>query len=93
MQTKQIPENKELLKKTDYKAKITDIGNKLSRISGLATTVALNAVESNTPNFSNLVKKKQIMTQKYRTLNLNILLQLIMKKFDLIQNLIHLIQR
>ena len=58
MQTKQIPENKELLKKTDYKAKITDIGNKLSRISGLATTVALNAVESNTPNFSNLVKKK-----------------------------------
>ena len=58
MQTKQIPENKELLKKTDYKAKITDIGNKLSRISGLATTVALNAVESKTPNFSNLVKKK-----------------------------------
>ena len=60
MQTKKIPENKGLLKKPDYKAKITDIGNKLSRISGLANTVALNAVESNTPNFSNLVKKNRL---------------------------------
>ena len=48
----------------------------MSSISGLATTAALTAVENKIPNVSNLVKK-QIMTQKYHTLKINILIQLI----------------
>ena len=47
-------------------------------LNGLATTAALTAVENKIPDVNNLVKKKkQIMTQKYYTLNLNIFLLLI----------------
>ena len=35
-----------LLKKTDYNAKITEIERKIPSISGLATNVALTAVEN-----------------------------------------------
>ena len=36
---------------------MTEIEDKISSITGLDTTAALNAVENNIPNISNLVKK------------------------------------
>ena len=41
-----------LLKKSDYNTKITDIENKIPRISGLATNSALTAVEDKILNVS-----------------------------------------
>ena len=66
----------DLLKKTDYNAKSTEIEGKIPSISGLATNFALITVENKIPDISNLVKKKQqqILMQKYQTSNLNILL-------------------
>ena len=52
----------DLLKKTDYNAKISEIESKIPNISGLATTSALNAVEIKVLDVSSLVKK-QIITQ------------------------------
>ena len=52
-----------LLKK-DYSTKISEIESKIPTISGLATNSTLNAVGNKIPDVSNLVKKKQIMTQK-----------------------------
>ena len=59
-----------LLKKTDYNAKTTKIEDKIPDIAGLATTSVPNAVKNKIPNFSDLVKKKKIMMQKYQTLGL-----------------------
>ena len=64
MQKKRFQMLVDLLKKTDYNAKITEIESRIPSISGLATTSALTVVESKIPDVSNLVKK-QIMTQKY----------------------------
>ena len=47
----------ELLKKTDYNNRITDIERKIPSITGLATTAALTAVENEIPDDSNFVKK------------------------------------
>ena len=68
-----------LVKKTDYNAKITEIEEKIPSITGLATTSALNAVEHKISDASNLAKKKKKKTkrQKYQTLNLSILAELI----------------
>ena len=41
-----IPHTSRLVKKTDYKTKITEIEGKLPSISGLATNSALAAVEN-----------------------------------------------
>ena len=65
-----------LVKKTNYDAKVTEIESKIPSISGLATTSTLTAVENKIRDVSNLIKK-QIMTQRYQTLHLSILLQLI----------------
>ena len=46
-----------LKKKTDYKAKITEIENKISTVTGLVTSAVLNAVENKIRNFSDLAKK------------------------------------
>ena len=48
----------DLLKKTDYNAKVSEIENKIPSISGLATNFALNAVENKIPTISNLVEKQ-----------------------------------
>ena len=52
----------ELVKKTDYNAKITVIEGKIPSISGLTTNAALTAIKSDLenkiPNISSLVKKK-----------------------------------
>ena len=47
----------DLLKKTDYNAKISEIKSKIPTINGLATKNALTAVENKIPDISNLVKK------------------------------------
>ena len=42
--TKKIPDTSWLVKKTDYNAKINKTEDKISSITGLATTVVYNAV-------------------------------------------------
>ena len=52
-----------VLLKTDYRAKITEIEQKIPSISGLATNTALTAVENKLPNISSLVKKTDYNTK------------------------------
>ena len=47
----------DVIKKTDYNAKITEIENKIPDISNLVTKNALNTVENKIPDTSGLVKK------------------------------------
>ena len=72
---KKDPTLMNLLRKTDYNAKITVIESKIPSIKGLATCSILNAIENKTPNISDQVKK-QILIQKYQTFGLNISPQL-----------------
>ena len=65
MQTKKFLILVDLLKKTDYNAKITEIESKIPSISGLATTAGLPAVENEKTDVRNLVKKKR--TTDYNT--------------------------
>ena len=67
---KKIPDASGFGKKKHYSTKITEIEGKISSITGLATTTALNAVVNEIPDVSNLVKKR-IKMQKYQKLNLN----------------------
>ena len=62
---------------SDADKKIPDTSGKIPSISSIVTTTALIEVKNRIPAVSNLVKKKEIMMQKYQTLNLNILLRLI----------------
>ena len=57
MQTKKIHHTTELVKKTNYNNKITEIEGKIPCITGLTTSSALTAVENKIPDVSNLVKK------------------------------------
>ena len=50
----------DVVKKTDYNAKITKIENKIPDISNLATKTALNTVENKIPDTSGLVKKDRL---------------------------------
>ena len=75
MQTKKIPNIHGLVEKVDYDAKLTDIKQN-TQYQWLKYYVALTAVENKIPMLL-IQSKKQIMTQKYQTLNLNVLLQLI----------------
>ena len=47
----------DVVKKTDYNAKIAEIENKIPDITKLATKTALNTVENKIPDTSGLVKK------------------------------------
>ena len=47
----------DVIKKTNYKAKITEIENKIPDISNLATKTSLNTVENKIPDTSGLAKK------------------------------------
>ena len=49
----------DVIKKTDYNAKITEIENEIPDISNLATKTLLNTVENKIPDTSGLVKKRQ----------------------------------
>ena len=77
----------DLVKKTDYNSKISEIENKIPSISGLATTSALTAVENKIPNVSNLVKKTDYNT-KINEIEKKKLLIIIMINILLLQNLI-----
>ena len=57
-------------------AKISEVKSKIPNITNLDITTALTAIENKVPNVSKLVTKKNLV-QKYSTLDLNILLQLI----------------
>ena len=78
-----IPDTSGLVQKLDYNAKVAEIENKIPRISVLATTSALTAVENKIPN----IIKKQIIAQKLLTLKRNLLIT-IMTYILLLQNLI-----
>ena len=52
-----IPDTDDLVKKTDYNAKITEIEGKISSISGLTTHATLTTVENKIPNINGLVIK------------------------------------
>ena len=77
-QTKQsctfLVHTSDLVKKTNYNAKITEIEGKIPSISGLATNAALTTVEYKIPNISSLVKNNQIITQKLLKLKRNLLI-------------------
>ena len=75
MQTKKIPNIHGIVEKVDYDAKLTDIKQN-TQYQWLKYYVALTAVENKIPMLL-IQSKKQIMTQKCQTLNLNVLLQLI----------------
>ena len=50
----------DVVKKTDYNAKIAEIENKIPDISNLATKTALTTVENKISNVNNLVKKNRL---------------------------------
>ena len=50
----------EVIKKTDYNNKITEIEGKIPDISNLATKTALTIVENKVPNISGLVTKTKL---------------------------------
>ena len=47
----------DVVKKTDYNSKITEIESKTPDISNVATKTALNTIENKIPDTSSLVKK------------------------------------
>ena len=53
----------DVIKKTDYNAKITEIENKIPDISNLATKTALNTVENKIPDSSALLDKADYNTE------------------------------
>ena len=50
----------ELLTKTDYNAKVTEIEGKIPSIAGLATTAAHNTVENLIFNVGDQIKKQMM---------------------------------
>ena len=62
---KKIPDTSEPVKKTDLTSKVIEIESKIPNITGLGTIYALAAVENKIPDVNSLVKKKQIMIEKY----------------------------
>ena len=78
-----------LFKKMDYSTKITEVEGKIRSTGGLDTTATLISVKNKIRNVSNLLKKKQIITQKYHILRKNILVRLIITNL----RVIYLMQR
>ena len=60
---KKIPDVSDLVKKTNFNAKVTEIEGKIHSISGLATNTALTTVENKIPDVSSLVKKTDYNTK------------------------------
>ena len=59
----------DLLKKADYDNEVIGTESKITSITALATTAAVNAVKNEIPNVSDAEKKKkQKMMAKYQTL-------------------------
>ena len=55
-----IPDTSDLVKKTDYNTKFTEIEGKIPDVTNLAKKTALTAVEIKIPDVSNLVKKNRL---------------------------------
>ena len=77
----------DVVKKTDYNAKITEIEGKIPDISNLATKIALTSVENKIPSISNLVKK-QTITLKLQVLKINLRI-IIMTNILILKSLIN----
>ena len=60
---KKIPDISNLVEKSDYNTKISEIEGKIPNISGLAIISALTVVENKIPSVSNLVKKTDYDTK------------------------------
>ena len=60
---KKIPDVSDVVKKTDFNAKITDVEGKIPNITGLATSSGLAAVQNKIPDVSSLVKKTDYDTK------------------------------
>ena len=60
---KKIPDVSDLIKKTDFNVKVTEIVGKIPSLSGLATNSALTAVENKIPDVSSLIKKTDYNTK------------------------------
>ena len=58
-----IPDNSSLTTKSNLNTKINEVKNEIPRITGLATTSALTAVENKIPCISSLVKKTDYDTK------------------------------
>ena len=68
MKTKYKTDKTDLEKKIPHmtnvkKSKLTELGSKIQDVIGLATKLALTAVENKIPNFSSLVKKTDYDTK------------------------------
>ena len=61
-----IPDTSELVTKADNDTKITEIKDKIPRITDLATTAALKAVENKIPHVINLIKKQDYDAKNQR---------------------------
>ena len=83
---KKISDNLELVKKTNYNAKISEIEGKIPRISSLATIFVLNSIK-NKMMLVLYLKKKQIITQKLVKLKKSLLI-IMMIDILLLQNLV-----
>ena len=53
----------DLVKKTDFNSKISEVEGKIPSITGLAINFALTAVENKIPNVSNLATKTDYNTK------------------------------
>ena len=51
---------------------VSEVKYEIRSITNLSTTAALTTVENEIPDFIDIVKKKQIMMQKYQKWNKNI---------------------
>ena len=79
-----IPDITSLTTNTSLNAKINEVKGEISSITNLAATAAPIIVEIKIPNTNDLVKKKQIMMQKYQKWKMNILLLLTMASSQVI---------
>ena len=79
-----IPDITSLTTNTYLNAKINEVKGEISSITNLAATAAPIIVENKIPNTNDLVKKKQIMMQKYQKWKMNILLLLTMASSQVI---------
>ena len=79
-----IPDITSLTTNTSLNAKINEVTGEISSITNLAATTAPIIVENKIPNTNDLVKKKQIVMQKYQKWKMNILLLLTMASSQVI---------
>ena len=68
---KKIPDARNLVKKTDFNAKITEVEGKKPNIRGLATSFALTAVENKIPDISSLATTSALITVENKILDIS----------------------